>query len=113
MLINKPIEKPIEQSKVTLKVPVQESSCIHDKIIPIAYYAIPQTRSNGDSSSRMVKRKKTYGILEGKFQCIQVQCTDPLLSQLEYAYQKFLEIYQILTQKLTETLRKINLFKRV
>ena len=50
-------EKPIEQPRVTLKVPVQESSCIQDKIIPIPDYTIPQTRFSDDSGSRMVKRK--------------------------------------------------------
>ena len=43
--INKPIaklsEKPIEQPKVTSKVPIPESSSICDKIIPIPDYAIP------------------------------------------------------------------------
>ena len=66
--INKPIvkltEKPISQPQnltqpqITSKVSVPESSQIHDKIIPIPDYAIPQARSGDDSSSKMVKRKK-------------------------------------------------------
>ena len=60
-LINKPIvkssEEPIKQPKLTSKVPVQESLQIHDKIIPIPDFAIPQIRSGDDSNSRMVKRK--------------------------------------------------------
>ena len=39
-----------------------ENSRIHDKITPIPDYAIPQTRSREDSSSRMVKRKMTQDI---------------------------------------------------
>ena len=62
-LFNKPIvklsEKPVEQPKVTSKVQIPEGLPIHDKIIPTPYYAIPQTRSGDDSSSRMVKRKTT------------------------------------------------------
>ena len=65
-LINKPIvkltEKPIEQPNVISKVPTPESSRIHDKIIPIPDYTIPQTRSDDDSSSRMVKRKTRQDI---------------------------------------------------
>ena len=45
------------QPKVTLKVTIPESSNIHDKIIPISDYIIPQTRSGDNSSSRMVQRK--------------------------------------------------------
>ena len=51
--INKPTvkltEKPIphtqnmEHPKITLKVPIPESSSIHDKIIPKPDYAIPPT----------------------------------------------------------------------
>ena len=63
LLVNKTIvkvtEKPIEQPKENAKDPRPESSTIHDKIIPIQDYTIPQTRSSDDSSSRMVKRKKT------------------------------------------------------
>ena len=40
-----------------MKVPVPESSRIHDKIVPIPDYAIPHTGSREDSSSIMVKRK--------------------------------------------------------
>ena len=64
--INKPIvklmEKPIEQPKVVLKVPILENSRIHDKIVPIPDYPIPQTRSGDDSSSRMVKKKTMQGV---------------------------------------------------
>ena len=63
--INKPIvkvsEKPIEQPKVTSKIPIPESSSIHDEIIPIPDHAIPQTRSGDDSSFRMVKIKNHTG----------------------------------------------------
>ena len=56
-VINKPIvklmEKPIEQSKFVSTVPIPKNSRIHDKIVPIPDYAIPQTRSGDDSSSRM------------------------------------------------------------
>ena len=52
----------MEQPKVTLKVPISESSSIHDKVIPIPDYTIPQTRYGDDSSSRMVKRKPIQDI---------------------------------------------------
>ena len=52
----------MEQPKLTLKVPIPKSSSIHDKIIPIPDYAIPQTRSGDDSSSRMVKGKTIQDI---------------------------------------------------
>ena len=55
-------EKPIEQPKVTLKIPILESLQIHNKIIPIPDYTILQTRSGDDSSSRMVKRKTIQDI---------------------------------------------------
>ena len=45
------------QSKITSKVPVPESSQIHDKFIPLLHYINPQTRYGDDSNSRMVKRK--------------------------------------------------------
>ena len=45
-------EKPIEQPKVTLKVLIPESSRMHDKIIAIPDYTIPQTRSGDDLDSR-------------------------------------------------------------
>ena len=71
-LINKPYvkltEKPIldtqnmEQPKLTLKVPIPERSSIHDKIVPIPDYAIPQTRAGDDSSLKMVKRKTIQDI---------------------------------------------------
>ena len=51
----------MEQPKITSKVPIPESSSIHDKIIPIPDYAIPQTTSGDESSFRMVKRKKHRG----------------------------------------------------
>ena len=58
--INKPIvkltEKQIEQPKVTLKIPIPESSLIHDKTTPIPDYAIPQKRSGDNSGSIMIKR---------------------------------------------------------
>ena len=47
----------IEQPKLTLKVPIPESSRIHDKITYISDLAIPQTKSRDDSKFRMVKRK--------------------------------------------------------
>ena len=75
-LLDKPItqlkQKPISQQpenlvqpKITLKVPVPEISQIHDKIIPVPDYIIPQTRSGDDSSSRMVEGKKHTGYQEG------------------------------------------------
>ena len=50
-------EKPTEQSKVASTIPTSESSSIQDKMTPVPHYAIPQTRSSDDPSSRMVKRK--------------------------------------------------------
>ena len=44
----------LEQPKIPFPVKFSE---YHDKITPIPDYAIPQTRSGDDSSSRMVKRK--------------------------------------------------------
>ena len=80
-LINKPIvkltEKPTEQPKVVLKVPILENSRIHGKIVPIPDYTIPQTRSS--DGSRMVR--KPYRMSVGKSPCIQIQLTDPLLNQ--------------------------------
>ena len=65
-MINKPIVKslvkPIEQLKVISKVPVPESSRMHDKIIPIPDYAIPYASSGDDLSSRMVKRKSIQDV---------------------------------------------------
>ena len=52
----------IEHLKVTLKVPLLESSIIHDKITPIPDYAIPQTKSGDNSGTRMVKRKTIENI---------------------------------------------------
>ena len=61
--VNKPnvklMEKPIEQPKIILKVPIPESSRIHNKITPTPDYTFPQTRSEADSSFRMIKRKTT------------------------------------------------------
>ena len=57
-----PYTQKIEQPKITLKVPIPECSSIHDKIIPIPDYTIPQTRSADDSSFRMVKRKTIQDI---------------------------------------------------
>ena len=51
-------EKPIEQLKVIMKVPIPVGSRVYDKITPILDYTIPQTRSGGDSGSRMVKNIK-------------------------------------------------------
>ena len=76
ILLGRPIiqfkEKPISQQpqtlaqpKITSKVPVPESSRIHDKIIPVPDYVIPQTRSGDDSKSRMVKRKTIQDISGG------------------------------------------------
>ena len=45
------------QPKITLQVPVPDSSQIHDKFIPVPDYIIPQTRSRDNSNSRTVKRK--------------------------------------------------------
>ena len=71
-LINKPVvklaEKPIphtqniKQPEITLKVPIPKNSSSHDKIIPIPYYTIPQTRSGDNSSSGTVKRKTMQDI---------------------------------------------------
>ena len=47
----------MEQPKITSKIPIPEISSIHDKILPIPDYTIPQTRSGDDLGSRMVKRK--------------------------------------------------------
>ena len=64
--INKPIvklmEKPTEQPKVILKVSIPQNSRIHDKIIPIPDYTIPQTRSDDDPGSRVVKRKTIWKV---------------------------------------------------
>ena len=49
-------------TKTTLKVPVPDSSQIHDKFIPVPDYIIPITRSRDDSNSRMVKRKTIQDI---------------------------------------------------
>ena len=45
-----------------MKVPILKNSRSHDKIIPILYYPIPQTRFGDDSGSRMVKRKTIQDI---------------------------------------------------
>ena len=45
------------QPKITLKVPVQDRSQIHDKFIPVPNYVLPQTSSRDDSNSRTNKRK--------------------------------------------------------
>ena len=61
-LISRPVaqetEKPTEQPKVILKVPVPESSRICDKIVPVS--AIPHISSGNDLSSKMVKRKTIW-----------------------------------------------------
>ena len=80
LFINKPIVKPVEQPKVTSKVPIPESYKIHDKITPIPDYTMPQTKYSDDSGSRMVKRKTILDISK-KYSCIQIQFTDPLLNQ--------------------------------
>ena len=53
-LTEKPILQQLQniaQPKTTLKVPVPESSQIHDKLITVSKYIIPQTRSGDDSNS--------------------------------------------------------------
>ena len=50
--------KPIEQPKL----PVPNTSRIHDKIIPILDCTIPHARSRDDSGSRMVNRKSTQDV---------------------------------------------------
>ena len=72
----------VVQPKMTVKVPVPDSSRIH-KFIPVPDYIIPQARSRDDTSSRMIKRK-TIQILVGKFQHIQILCIGSLLNQLKY-----------------------------
>ena len=94
-LINKPIAKligkPTEQPKVTTKDPIQDSSKIHDKITPIPDYAIPQTRSGDDLSSRMVKRKTIQDISKAILMYPD-PIYRPLLNLQKYPYKKFLEI---------------------
>ena len=63
--IVKLMEKPIEQPKVVLKVPIPKKSRIHDKIMYIPEYAIPQIRPGDDLSSRMVKRKTLLDVCRG------------------------------------------------
>ena len=50
------------QPRITLKVSVLDSSPIHDKVIPVPNYIIPQTRSGDDSISRTIKRKTIQDI---------------------------------------------------
>ena len=105
-------EKPVGQPKVNAKVPIPESSRMHDTITPIPDYTIPQTSSCDDSSSRMVKRK----IIQDISREIPMH-PDPIyrsfINQQKYPSQKFLEMYQILTQKLIQTLKKFHHFKKV
>ena len=103
-------EKPIEQPEVILKVPIPETSRIYDKIVPD--YAIPHI-SLGDHSSSKWLKEKLYRMLVGKFPYIQFPFTDPLLNQKNNLYPKFLEAYQILTQKLIGISMKIHHFKKV
>ena len=103
--------KSIEQPKVNAKVPRAECSRMHDKCTPIPDYTIPQTRSSDDSSSRMVKRK-TIEDISREISMYPDLIYRPLLNRQKYPYQKFLETYQILTQKLIWTLKKIHHFKK-
>ena len=45
-----------------MKVPVPDSSQIHDKFIPVPTYIIPQTRSRDDSNSRTNNRNMIQNI---------------------------------------------------
>ena len=84
----------IIQSKTISKILVLQSSQLHDKVILVLDYVIPQRRSGDDSISRTIKGKP-YRMLEGKFQLILIQFIGPLLNQLKYPYRKFLESLQI------------------
>ena len=77
--LNRPIiqlkENPISQKPVSLlqpkktsKVPISETSQIHDKIIPIPDYMIQVLEWS---------KEKPHGILVGKFQSIQILFIDP------------------------------------
>ena len=113
-LINKPIVKlmgkPIKQPMVILKVPIPEISRINDKTVPIPDYTILQMRSGDDSSSRMVKRK----IIQYISREIPIY-PDPAYRPppKPVLYPKFLEAYQILTQKFIGTSKKFHHFKMV
>ena len=86
--INKQIvtlsEKTIEQQMVGAKVPISESSRMHDKITPIPDYVIPQTRPRDDSGSRKNIQDNSREIL---------RYPDPiyrsLLNHQKYPYKKF------------------------
>ena len=67
---------------------------MHDKIIPIPDYPIPQTRSGDDSSSRMVKRKVMQDITR-EIPKYPDPIYRPLLNQQKYPYKKFLDTYWI------------------
>ena len=73
-------EKPVEQPKVSVKVPIPESSRICDKITPIPDYAILHTGSGDDSSSKMVKRKNIQDISR-EIPMYQISSTNPLPNQ--------------------------------
>ena len=56
---------------------------------------IPQTRSRDDSSHRMVKRKTIQNNSMRNYNVSRSLFRDPLLKQLKYPYNKFLEMYLI------------------
>ena len=53
--------KTKSKSSVPESFIVPEKSQLHDKIIPVPDYIIPQTRSGYDSISRIIKRKNHTG----------------------------------------------------
>ena len=52
----------LAQPKITLKVPVPDSSQIHETFTPVPDYVIPKTGSGDDSNFRTIKRKTIQDI---------------------------------------------------
>ena len=102
------MEKPIEQPKAIML----ETSIIRDKVLPIPNYAIPHVKSKDDSGSKMVERKAIQDISRE----IPID-PDPVYrpppKPVKHLYPRFLEAYQILTQKVIHNLKKTCHFKRV
>ena len=105
--IEKLMEKPMEQPKA-----IPDNSRLHDKIIPVPDYAIPQTRSEDDSKS-VIDKRKTILDISREVPIYPDLVFRPPPKLINHLCQMFLEVYWILTQKLIWPARKIHHFKKV
>ena len=94
------------------KVPIPESFRVHDKIIPIPEYTVPQTRSGDDSSSRKVKRK-TIQDISGEIPRYPDPIYRTLPKPMEIPIQEVPRNLSDYDPEINMDIRKVHLFKRV